>query len=327
MLTPPDDLAVDDLADALRSGWGIRPGSLAYAAVGFGSHHWTTTDRSGREWFVTADRAGSGGTEIGVLSAALTTTLRLNHLGLEFIVPPVTTRSGSVLQRVDGYAVTLYPHLDEFAGKPPDLIKLIARLHEATPAARTYAPIDDFVIPDRDAVTGSTGVAATGSADAGSSDTSPSGIGPYAARFQQLLADHRPAVTAAFDQYDSRVQNRRTDRRSWVITHGEPKQDNVMITATGPVLIDWETLRLAPPARDLWMFGGPSDIEEYTRMTGHPVVPDDLDLFALRWDLADLSSFASWFVRPHQETPELEIAWQACVDICENRLGNHLNRS
>lgn len=312
MLTPPDDLAVEDLADALHSGWGIRPGSLEYAPVGFGSHHWTTTDRSEREWFVSADRIGSGGIDVGVLSAALTTTLRLNYLGLEFIVPPVTTRSGSVLHRVDSYAVTLYPQLDEFASEPPDLIKLIARLHEATPAARTYAPVDDFVIPDRDAVTGPTD----------SSDT-----GADAARFQQLLADHRPAVTAAFDQYDSRVQNLRTDRRSWVITHGEPKQDNVMTTATGPVLIDWETLRLAPPARDLWMSGEREDIDEYTRMTGHEVAPDDLDLFALRWDLADLSSYASWFAGPHEETPELEIAWQACVDICENRLGNHLNRS
>lgn len=313
MLTPPDDLAVDALADALQSGWGIRPGSLDYAAVGFGSHHWTTTDRSGREWFVSADRAGAGGMDLGVLSAALTTTLRLNHLGLEFIVPPVTTRSGSVLQRVDGYAVTLYPHLEEFAGERPDLVKLVARLHEATPAARTYAPIDDFVIPYRDAVTG------PGPATA---------QGPYAARFRQLLADHRQAIAAAFDQYDSRVQNRRTDRRSWVITHGEPKQDNVMVTATGPVLIDWETLRLAPAARDLWMSGETSDdIGEYTRLTGHAVAADDLDLFALRWDLADFCSFASWFVGPHEETPELEVAWRACVDICENRLGNHLNRS
>lgn len=313
MLTPPDDLAVDDLADALRSGWGIRPGALDYAAVGFGSHHWTTTDRSGREWFVSADRAGSGGTDLGVLSAALTTTLRLHHLGLEFIVPPVTTRSGSVLHRVDGYAITLYPHLDEFAGERPDLVKLIARLHEATPAARTYAPIDDFAIPYRDAVTG------PGPATA---------QGPYAARFRQLLADHRQAIGAAFDQYDSRVQNRRTDRRSWVITHGEPKQDNVMVTATGPVLIDWETLRLAPAARDLWMSGETSDdLDEYTRMTGHAVAPDDLDLFALRWDLTDLCSFASWFVGPHEDTPELEVAWGACVDICENRLGNRLNRS
>jgi len=316
MLTPPDDLNVDDLADALRSGWGIRPESLEYAAVGFGSHHWTTTDRSGREWFVTVDRAGPGGADVGVLSAALTTILRLHHLGLEFIVPPVTTRSGSILHRVDGYVVTLYPQLDESSGQlsgvRPDLVKLIARLHGATPAVRTFAPVDDFVIPHRDAVAGPAGT-----------DT-----GPYAARFRRLLVEHRPAVTAALDQYDSRVQNQRTDRSSWVVTHGEPKQDNVMVTTTGPVLIDWETLRLAPAARDLWMSGETSDdIDEYTRITGHPVAPDDLDLFALRWDLADLCSFASWFVVPHEDTPELQIAWRACVDICQNRLASHLNRS
>lgn len=313
MLTPPDDLAVGDLADALQSGWGIRPGPLAYAPVGFGSHHWTTTDRAGREWFVTADRAGDGGMDFGVLSAALTTTRQLSRLGLEFIVPPVTTRSGSVLHRVGPYAVTLYPHLDEFTGDKPDLIDLVARLHAATQAVRMYAPIDDFVIPDRTAVT-----VTLDALDA------PLPDGPYAARFRQLLAEHRTVIRTAFDQYDDRVRTLRADRTGWVITHGEPKRDNIMITPSGPVLIDWETLRLAPPARDLWVTG---NVEDYTRRTGREIAEDDLGLFRLRWDLADLCSFAAWFVEPHDQTPDAEVGWRACVDICENRLESHLIRS
>jgi aminoglycoside phosphotransferase (APT) family kinase protein len=57
------------------------------------------------------------------------------------------------------------------------------------------------------------------------------------------LADLRAALMAA-------------DHTVWVVTHGEPKINNILITSNGPVMIDWDTVRLAPPARDLWMTGG-----------------------------------------------------------------------
>lgn len=314
MRTAPDDLSADELAAALYSGWGIRAGSLSYAPVGFGSHHWTTTDRVGRRWFVTADHTEDGGMVRGVLSAALATTLQLSRYGLEFIVPPLTARSGEILHQVGRYAVSLYPLLDELAvAGEPDLVGMIARLHTATSAAPTYAPVDDFVIPHRQAVTHTL---------AGSGGPLPSG--PYAAPFRDLVAEHRDEISAAFEQYDAAARTLRADRSGWVITHGEPKPDNVMITPDGPVLIDWETLRLAPPARDLWMTG---NIDRYTALTGRTIDPDDLELFRLRWDLADLSVFASWFVEPHDRGPDTEIGWRACVDICQNRLGSWLNRS
>lgn len=37
-----------------------------------------------------------------------------------------------------------------------------------------------------------------------------------------------------------------TDRSTWVITHGEPKANNTMITPAGPVLVDWDTVQLTP---------------------------------------------------------------------------------
>ena len=39
----------------------------------------------------------------------------------------------------------------------------------------------------------------------------------------------------------------------WVVTHGEPHPVNVMQTDAGRVLIDWDTVAIAPPERDLWM--------------------------------------------------------------------------
>lgn len=203
MRTPPDDLATQDLAAALQSGWGIRAGSLSYAPVGFGSHHWTTIDHVGRGWFVTADRTGDGGIIRGVLSAALATTLQLRRHGLEFIVPPVTARSGEILHQVGRYAVSLYPLLDELAvAGEPDVVGMIARLHAATEVGRTYAPVDDFVIPDRQVVTDIL---------VGSDVRPPSG--PYAVPFRDLVAGHRDVISAAFPRYDAAAGTMRTDRR------------------------------------------------------------------------------------------------------------------
>src|ERR1700730_5426260 len=55
MLTPPDDLPEAVLASALGRWWGMTVGSMAYRAVGWGSHHWEVADESGSRWFVTAD--------------------------------------------------------------------------------------------------------------------------------------------------------------------------------------------------------------------------------------------------------------------------------
>ena len=52
MLTRPPDLTDDAVAAAVRAGWGWAPASLAYRAVGFGSHHWQATDPAGRSGLV-----------------------------------------------------------------------------------------------------------------------------------------------------------------------------------------------------------------------------------------------------------------------------------
>ena len=64
--------------------------------------------------------------------------------------------------------------------------------------------------------------------------------GPYAAPFCQLLADHRKTLAEELRRYDRLAVNIAADRGDWVITHGEPKANNIMITEDGPVLIDRE---------------------------------------------------------------------------------------
>jgi len=99
-----------------------------------------------------------------------------------------------------------------------------------------------------------------------------------------------------------------------VITHGEPKANNILITSNGPVMIDWDTVRLGPPTRDLWMIGGH---QRYTTLTGRVLRSEQLDFYRLRWDLADLCSSGSWFCRPHEATADTELSWHGAVAICK----------
>lgn len=307
MQTQPPDLSAEALSTALVAGWQIIAESIEYAPVGFGSHHWFAVDRSGRRWFLTADAVGNDPVRLGELRAALCTAATLRReAGLTFIGAPIPRRDGGLLEPVGRYAVAVYLHLVEVPKRGDNsgsdgVVELLAALHAATPAVEQIATIDDLVLPERWSLQPRGPINAELSA------------GPYAAPFCQLLVDHRETLAEALRRYDRLAVSIAADRDDWVITHGEPKANNIMITQDGPVLIDWDTARVAPPERDLWMTGAH---QRYFALTGRRIRPDRLDFFRLRWELADLASFGSWLRQPHRATPDNERAWNGAVEIC-----------
>ena len=113
-----------------------------------------------------------------------------------------------------------------------------------------------------------------------------------------------------------------------VITHGEPHPGNIIrVAADGAggaglasgaiMLIDWDTVGLAPPERDLWMIATETgdELRRYTELTGRPVDSAAIELYRLRWDLDDLSCFIRDLRAPHRRTPGTEHAWQALQTI------------
>ena len=77
------------------------------------------------------------------------------------------------------------------------------------------------------------------------------------------------------------------------------------------MLIDWDTVALAPPERDLWMVATETgdELHRYTELTGRPVDATALELYRLRWALDDLSCFVRDLRAPHRRTPGTEHAW------------------
>lgn len=318
MLNPPAGLADDAPAGALARGWNLEAVSLEYRALGFGSHHWEAVDTAGARWFVTADELEAkryDSTEtldsgFARLRAALATAQRLRRTGLDFVVAPVPTADGEPLVRVgERFAIALYPFIAgesfEWGAFPSSehrraVVDLLVRLHTAPAEAAADATFDDFSIPHRDELEAA---------------LAPSRHvvewGPYTRRAAELLAANAGPVCGLLDRYDGLVRTVRSHAPRLVPTHGEPHPGNTLRGADGWLLIDWDTALLAPPERDLWRpaLEDESLLAAYAAATGTEPLPAALELYRLRWDLADLAAYADQFAGPHTDGRNEAAAW------------------
>jgi spectinomycin phosphotransferase len=316
VLSVPADLDVPALLDAVTRHWGVTVDAVEYRPLGFGSHHWTVRDRAGDGWFLTVDdlemkRRGheenlDGG--YARLAGAMATALALFEHGETFVVAPVPTAGGRPVARIgDRYAAGLFPLVtgESFAwGDNPGpehrqaVLDMLVRLHRAPAAVRRHAEVDDLAVRKREYLE---------RALAGGETPE---TGPYAQRVAQFVAAHADLIRARLDEYDRLVAA--ADRTRMVLTHGEPHPGNTLRTPGGWRLIDWDTVKVSLPERDLWLLGG--DLSGYTAATGTPVRPEMLQLSRLRWVLVDVSLEVDRFRRPHTGSPDDVQGWQILQD-------------
>ena len=319
MLTPPDGLPEAVLVLALGRSWGMAVTSMEYRPVGWGSHHWAVADAAGTRWFVTVDElenkrlSASEPLDAGFarLRSALEAALDLQACGAAFVVAPVPARDGEPLTRVnDRFGVAVYPFADgqsfdggEFSSPAHRLsvLGLLVDTHTAPPAASRRALADDFAVPYRDELEAA---------------CAPAGevadCGPYARPVSLLARQHAAPLQRLLARYDALVLAARAQDARMVLTHGEPHPGNTMLTAGGWVLIDWDTALVAPPERDLWDLdpGDGSILDAYAQATGTSPRPSLLDLYRLRWDLADIAVDVSRFRRPHTGSIDDDQSWE-----------------
>lgn len=300
---------------ALTDGWGIETHSVEYLPVGAGSYHWSVADRRGTAWFVKVDDLGVEDTgcddAFDRLGRSFAAALALHRdAGLDFVLAPIPTATDAVIRRLTSrYALSVFPMVTGVAGhfgahRPEDraeVIDLLAELHEATPIVADTAPRADLVLPGR-------AVLEEALQDLGGEWTG----GPCAEPARKLLSVHAGQVRRLLAEFDRRVDEVRRTAAVWVVTHGEPHPGNVMRTPAGLRLIDWGTVQIAPPERDLWMLtpalarmlgenpvGDDDVLGRYTQATGRTVSPAGLALYPLWWRLADIAIFVDELRRPH----------------------------
>jgi spectinomycin phosphotransferase len=305
---PPDGLDEGELAAALSSSWGLGVGGLRYVPKGYGSYHWTAATPDGRKFFLAVDDldvkpwlGDDCSSTFEGLRAAYGTASRLREqAGLGFVVGPVPAYGGDAAVRLSSrYSLAVFPFVPGEAGRwgeplrPGDrdgLIELLAALHAATPSVASLAPRRGVHLPGR-----------SGLEEALDALGRPWTGGPLAEPARRELADGADTVhewLTSFDQLGVRVAEAGA---APVVTHGEPHPGNLMRTADGTALIDWDTVAIAPPERDLWMLddGTGAGLARYGDLTGRAVDDNAVALYRLGWRLLDVALFTAQLRSAH----------------------------
>jgi len=312
---PPAGIDERDIVAALAGRWGLAAIRLDYLAVGFGDHHWIATEPGGRRWFVTV--AGLGGGWRGAapergwadLRAAMGAVITLREAGLEFALAPVSARDGRALARLgDRHAMTVFPYLEGTAGtfgrqlprrERLVLIEMLARLHGATAVLGDTAPVRDL-----------TPASLPGLRAALSDLGRPWAGGRYSEPARQFLARRAAGIAAALARFGDLARQAAASGPP-VITHGEPHPGNVLRSGNRLLLIDWDTVGVALPERDLWHVAGPASMEAamYSQFTGRAVSEVALAAYRLRWQLDDLGLNVAQFRSQHADDANTAAMW------------------
>jgi spectinomycin phosphotransferase len=314
MKAPPADLDTQEIVRALQTHWQLDVRQLEYLALGFGAHHWRAASASGAALFLALHELGQSGhitndsnDSFTVVEQALNTVRWLETVAeLDFAVSPLVDRSGACCQRVsDRFALSVYPWLDCDPMHDPDsqqTAELLARLHAVAPSLPPdLVRIEDFRIPHRAALEDALG-------DLGRAWHT----GPYAEPARERLGHHRQGLHELLEFYDAEAGRAASSSPGWVVTHGEPFGPNLLQCSDGRLLlVDWDSVLLAPRERDLWEI--PRDGPTGTTYRGLIEAPIDdrlLRLYRAWYDLAETAIYTSVFRSPHQGDENDVTSWE-----------------
>lgn len=301
-----------ELQDAVTAGWDVKAAAFEYVPEGGGSHHWKVLDERGVAQFVTVDdlddKAWFGDDRSRVFeefTRALRTSARLRDVaGLDFVVAPIPATDGDVLHRVtDRYTVSMYEYLsgDSYQFGPYRDERLRARALAMVGTLHSASAVVEAIAPRH--VLGYTGELEL--AQFLDDPGAPWDGGPFAELAHRSLAERAAGLAGLVGAFDALAERSSGSRAGTVVTHGEPHPANLMTVGNEVLLIDWDTVALGPPERDLWLIvNDRDDLDEYERVTGRPVDPAVLLLYRLRWFLDDVGSAMRMFRSPHADTAD-----------------------
>lgn len=320
MFTKPADVDEGELRATISRLWGIGVRGVSYAPLGFGSHHWIASGVDNR-WFVTVDDLDacltgaddSRDAAFDRLERAFRSALCLAEAGLRFVVAPIPAGGSQILHRLaDGYSVVLHPFIDGVSPDDDDgryltvedrhaVVAIVAELHAATPVVEAVAVRDDLRVPLRAELL----LAIEDVETAWES-------GPYGEQARSLLGRHARDLKRLLPRFDELAARVAAEPDRYVITHGEPGAQNVLVVNGDHLLIDWESARLAAPERDLWDLdpGDGSAIAAYEANSQSEVSADAIAAYRLWYDLFEIAGYIEFFHRPHAASADAAVSWK-----------------
>ncbi|MEU4432819.1 phosphotransferase [Nocardia rhamnosiphila] len=290
MLSRPSFIGDEAIAQAVATHWLPEITDISYLPWGFGAHHWRVAG-GGTTVFVTLDQLEPRHTAKS-LEAAYAGAAALAAAGLNVVCAPLPARSGQFSVDVGSGALSVTPWLrgrsptEEQAREPRhirEIVRALDALHRAAPPddLRSWTPQVDPGFAD----------------ELRARTAEPWTNGPLAEKARRALAAHIGLIQRWTDRYLALAETAFSRRDSWVPTHGEPHNDNQVVTADGVRLVDWESLALAPPERDY---------ADLLAVAPDLLFPDPgmVELFALDWRLSEIAEYARWFAAAHIGTED-----------------------
>ncbi len=307
MREPPPHVSDADVLAVVRVEWLPGADAVQHLAVGFGAWHWRATADGSPPLFVTLDRLAQRHTAAG-LEAAYRGAADLAAAGLGFVLAPLPSTDGAMTVGLGDDRLSATPWLDGVsgdgdlpdAGSADETAAMLAALHSAAapPGLPVWHPLVDGTLPEQLA----------------DRTRTPWVGGPYGERARTALAGRLGAVASWVTRYLDLA--RRADPASWVATHGEPHTRNQLRTRDGrTLLVDWESLKLAPAERDLRLL-----VEQGygSRCRAEPTL---VEMFDLEWRLDEVAQYAAWFEAPHPGTESDRVALDGLLHELERPAG------
>ena len=308
---PPRELGDGVLRHAVVDTWGLPADRVRYVPKGAGSYHWVATAAGTPTAFLTVDDldakpwiAGDRDAVFRGLDAAYGAAWALQHQGgIAFAVAPLPSRSESVVLRLSAqYSLAVFPFVEGTPGTWGDplgpavrdaLTRQLAALHSALAPAELGLSRLPYAVPERPALM-----------EALDQLESTWEAGPLSEPARQAVAAHAADVTGWLGELDALADRLRQSGVDPVVTHGEPHPGNLIHTDAGLRLVDWDTVALAPPERDLWMLddGTQGCLGRYEEFAGKTVSEPAMRFYRLAWTLSDIASFVEMFRSPHKQT-------------------------
>lgn len=289
MREPPPHVRAHEVRDLVARHWDHDIDRVVHLPVGFGAHHWAAYAGDVPRLFVTLDALEPKRSADG-LEAAYAAARELQASGLDFVLAPVPHTAGSSTVSFADGALSCTPWRDGVSGGDLDLrwtAEVLRRLHAAAPPALLphWGPL----------------VGPGFSHELSTLVSRPWGPGPFADEARGLVGEHTADVAVWTRRYHELAAA--AQGHHWVPTHGEPHSANQLRTDHGRLLVDWESVRLAPPERDLRTLA-----EWGADMHDLAARPEMLELFDLEWRLDEICRYAAWFAARHTGTRDDEIA-------------------
>lgn len=302
MRTAPASPTAAQVLEAVRRTWLPEAEQAIHLPLGFGAHHWRIDGPEGPTLFTTLDRP-SPTRSAESFTAAYLGARELRAGGLPGVLAPCAGAEGRVTIRLVGGLLSVTPWREgrtpaeaeaEGTGHARRVSALLDGLHAARapevlrPWAARVGPGLPARLEER-----------TGSAWA---------TGPMGETVRALLRAAAPRIREIEQRYRKLVALESTRAHRRVPTHGEPHHANKLLTVGDELLlVDWETLALAPRERDLAAL--PPQLRD-----ARGADPAMSELFRIEWTFSEVEEYMRWFSAPHTGSEDDEIALQGLRD-------------